>query len=453
MKRLFVCFSMLILFVVTGCTNLSSNTTTISTTVTTIDPELAKFNKIIADEKLASFSFFWNEQASEEGLKNYGLIPDRYPVSNGWASIASVGFGLAAIPIGVDSGYITREEGYDRVLKTLQSLPKNLETKEGFYYNFYNYYTGAIVTDPNIELSVIDTGILICGAMTSAQYFGGEVAVEAQKMYDAVNWPWYVDQSRHMFRMGCTVNPDGTYSFSGYWDYYAEQLMLYFLGAGSTTHPTSKAEYDAFTKHTAQIGDYEFIHSWFGSLFTHQFSHAFIDFRNLRDANGIDWYQNSVQATYGSRQYAINMSITYPSIGELAWGFTACDGPDGYSGLYGSYPFSCSYKEHKLDGTVPPAGALGSLPFAPEIIIPTVNNYATMLDGELIGEYGFVDAFNLEHLDNNGDPWIAKDVIGIDKGITLLMIANYENEFVWKYFMQNEFMNTAIEKLGFTVVE
>jgi hypothetical protein len=256
-----------------------------------------------------------------------------------------------------------------------------------------------------------------------------------------------------MFYMGCTLNDNGTHKFSGHWDFYAEQLMLYFLGAGSSTHPTSKVEYDAFIRHTGKIGDYEFIHSWFGSIFTHQFSHAFIDFRNLRDAKGVNWYENSVQATYASRQYAINMSYLYPSLGELAWGFTACDGPNGYSGLYGSAPSGYSNDAHRVDGTVPPAGALGSLPFAPEIIIPTVNNYATMLDGELIGEYGFVDAFNLEHLDKNGDPWIANDVISIDKGITLLMIANYENEFVWKYFMQNEFMNTAIEKLGFTVVE
>ena len=406
-----------------------------------------KLNKVLENEKRMSFNFFWEEQASEEGKANYGLIPDRYPDVR-MASIASVGFGLAAIPIGVDSGYITHEEGYDRVLKTLQSLPANLETKEGFYYHFYNYYTAK--PSDGSEISVIDTGILICGAMTSAQYFGGEVAVEAQKMYDAVNWPWYVNQSTHQFYMGCSVLANGTYEFSGAWDFYAEQLMLYFLGAGSSTYPTGKAEYDSFIRHKGKMGQYEFIHSWFGSIFTHQFSHAFIDFRNLVDADGINWYDNSVQATYASHYYATTLTPIFESIGELAWGFTACDGPTGYNGLYGSAPSGYDNKSHKVDGTVPPAGALGSLPFAPDIVIPTAKHYATMLNGELIGDYGFVDAFNLEFYGDD-DAWIAGDVIGIDKGVTLLMIANYENEFVWKYFMQNDFMKTAIEKLGFTV--
>ena len=443
MKKIFLMFSLVILFIVSSCSSTST------TTITTEDPEMVKFKEVIAYEKRGCFDFFWEEQASEEGLKNYGLIPDRYP-NNGLSSIASVGFGLAGIAVGVDSGYITFEEGYNRVLKSLQSFQKNLTTKEGFYYRFYNYYTAQ--PSPGSEISVIDTGIFVCGAMTSAQYFGGEVAVEAKKIYDAINWPWYVDQSRHMFYMGYESNGDGTHTFKGHWDFYAEQLMLYFLGAGSSTHPTSKVEYDAFTKRKGKMGDYEFIYSWFGSIFTHQFSHAFIDFRNLRDADGINWYENSVQATYASRQFAINMSSFYPSLGELAWGFTACDGPNGYSGKYGFSPNGYNKLEEQVDGTVPPAGALGSLPFAPEIIIPTINNYATMLDGKLVDYYGFVDSFNLEVLDKNGDPWIANDVIGIDKGISLLMIANYESEFVWKYFMQNEFMNTAIERLGFTVV-
>ena len=273
MKKIFLMFSLLILFIVSSCSSTST------TTITTEDPEMVKFKEVIAYEKRGCFDFFWEEQASEEGLKNYGLIPDRYP-NNGLSSIASVGFGLAGIAVGVDSGYITFEEGYNRVLKSLQSFQKNLTTKEGFYYRFYNYYTAQ--PSPGSEISVIDTGIFVCGAMTSAQYFGGEVAVEAKKIYDAINWPWYVDQSRHMFYMGYESNGDGTHTFKGHWDFYAEQLMLYFLGAGSSTHPTSKVEYDAFIKHKAKLGEYEFIHSWFGSIFTHQFSHAFIDFRNLR---------------------------------------------------------------------------------------------------------------------------------------------------------------------------
>ena len=150
----------LTVFITVGCNEIVSSTTTQSTTSTTTSQTtttqtttttttgkgntplviLNKLNKTLENEKRACFEFFWNEQSSEEDALGYGLIPDRYP-NNGLASIASVGFGLAAFPIGVESGYITFEEGYERTLNTLISI-QNLVQVEGFYYHFYNilYY-------------------------------------------------------------------------------------------------------------------------------------------------------------------------------------------------------------------------------------------------------------------------------------------------------------------------
>ena len=130
---------------------------------------------------------------------------------------------------------------------------------------------------------------------------------------------------------------------------------------------------------------------------------------------------------------------------DKGWGLTACDGPDGYSGLYGASPSGSNSTSHRTDGTIPPCGAIGSICFAPELVLETMDYYYNLFDGKLFGGYGFYDAYNME----NG-VWIATDVIGIDKGISLLMLENYQSEFVWNVFMNCDFMPKAIKTLGFT---
>jgi hypothetical protein len=232
---------------------------------------------------------------------------------------------------------------------------------------------------------------------------------------------------------------------------------MYFLGAGSKTHPIGVDVYNAFRRIKGKYGEYEFINSWFGSIFTYQFSHAWIDFRNIVDAKGVNWYENSVKATYASYQYCVDRKYNeetqtgYKTFSETSWGLTACDGPDGYSGLYGTAPSGTDNTAHRTDGTVALCGAIGSIAFAPEIVIPAIDYYYTALDGDLFDEegYGFVDSYNIDDK-RYMFGWVAEDVIGIDKGISLLMIENYRTEFVWEVFMDCEFMDTAIEVLQFT---
>jgi hypothetical protein len=219
---------------------------------------------------------------------------------------------------------------------------------------------------------------------------------------------------------------------------------MYFLAAGSRTYPIDAGVYYAFRRIRGTYGQYNMINSWFGSIFTYQFSHAWIDFRNMVDADGVNWFENSVQATYANYQYCIDNSDKFKTFSATSWGLTACDGPNGYEGKYGSAPSGYNNNEHYTDGTVALCGAIGSIAFAPEIVVPTIDYYYTALDGKLFGGYGFYDSYNLE----NG-VWIAEDVIGIDKGISLLMIENYQSEFVWEVFMDCKFMDTAIDVLKF----
>jgi hypothetical protein len=399
---------------------------------------IPSIEEIIEYEMRGSFDFFWEQANRDLGSPGCGLIRDRYPGAEGIASIASVGFGLTAYIIGVEKGYITRQQAAERANCTLDTLLK-LDRVEGFYYHFLNIRTGKRAW--NSEVSNIDTAILMMGVLSAGEYFGGEIAEKARRIYDEINWRWFVDENRDLFYMGY----DPEKGFEGYWDFYAEQLMLYILAAGSETHPIDPDVYYAFTRHYVTYGDGQpFIHSWFHSIFTYQFSHAWIDFRNLVDRDGVNWFQNSVEASLAHYQYAVRMQNKFKTIGPNAWGLTACDGPDGYDGRYGAPPSGYDNTVHRVDDTVPPAGAIGSIIFLPEQAKQAMLNYYSI--ERLKGRYGFMDAYNLSR------NWFASDVIGIDKGISLLMLANYQNDWIYPLMMNNEIIQRGLQRLGFVQV-
>ena len=393
----------------------------------------ANIEDVIEYEMRGAFDFFWEQANTETGSPGYGLVRDRYPGSEGIASMASVGFGLTAYPIGVEKGYITFDEGYARANQTLDTLLA-MERTEGFYFHFVDMKTGARAW--NSEVSSIDTSILMMGVLTAGEYFGDEVAAKAKQIYDGVNWPWFIDPARTMFYMA--YRPEK--GFEGHWDFYAEQLMLYVLAAGSDTHPIDSAPYYTFTRHSGQYGDGQpFIQSWFGSLFTYQFSHAWIDFRGYTDAEGVNWFDNSVEASLAHYNFAIVNDEKYETLGPLAWGLTACDGPKGYNGLYGAPPSGFDNKAHTVDDTLPPAGAIGSIIFLPDQAQQAMLNYSSI--EKLKGPYGFVDAYNLSK------DWYGTDVIGIDKGISLLMLANYQTDAVHSIVMKNVSIAQGLSRL------
>lgn len=406
-------------------------TETLIPTATPVDIE-----DVIAFEMRGSFNFFWEQANTDTASPGYGLMRDRYPGSEGIASLASVGFGLTAYLIGVEKGYITYAEGFERVNRTLDTLLA-MERTEGFFYHFVDLHTGQRAWGS--EVSSIDTSILLMGVLSAGEYFGGEIQTKAKTLYDEVNWPWFVDEERQMFYMA--YRPEK--GFEGHWDFYAEQLMLYVLAAGSDTHPTDATLYYTFTRHPAKFGDGQpFIHSWFGSLFTYQFSHAWIDFREYTDKEGVNWFDNSVEASLAHYNFAVLMEKKYNTLGPEAWGLTACDGPDGYNGLYGAPPSGFDNRAHFIDDTLPPAGAIGSIIFLPEQAQEAMLNYYSI--EALKGQYGFLDAYNLT------EDWYASDVIGIDKGISLLMLANYENNLVHSILMKNEQILNGLARLQIT---
>ena len=397
--------------------------------------------KLLLKELKKSYDFFINETNTNKNSNGYGLTRDKTIFANHIASIASVGYGLAALIVGVEHKWIKYEKAYDRANRTLDTFINNVEGKNGFYYHFINMETGR--REWNCEISIIDTAIFICGALTVGEYFGKEVKEKAEILYKRVNWEWYRNKETNYFYMGYTPEK----GFWGHWDMYAEQLMLYVLGVGSDTFPIDKSMYNDFTKKRENYKHIEdIIYTYCGTLFTYQFSHAWIDFRDIIDKDSINWFENSIKATKANRQYCIDNKDIFKTYGENSWGLTSCVGPKGYC-IFGSEPCHANLKVEN-DGTVTPCGAIGSIVFTPEESIKAIEYYYNTFPN-LWGKYGFKDGYNLE----DDKPWFSKEYIGIDKGIEILMIENYLNGTIWKYFMKNDFVQKGLKILQFSQIK
>lgn len=422
---------------------------------------LNKYSRQIDREMKGCFDFFWNEaQTSDRYPDAYGLIPDRASDYNTAlnASIASVGFGLAAYVVGVEEGYVTKADAEERTLGTLKTIRALQQSDtnvshEGFLTHFIhmNYATRYGTS----EISSIDTAIMLCGALTAGEYFGGEVATLAQEIYANVNWrAMRLNKGGQQCIAMTFAYNESTGKFGApetAWDFYAEQLMIYVLGAGSPTeqYRLDDTEYYAFKREQGSYGTHKFIYSWFGSIFTYQFSHAFVDFRNKVDKQGTNWWNNSVEASLAAYQYCRDNANRYETFAKGGWGLTACDYADGYTGKLGTPPRGWNSAEDNkyftYEGTVAPCGAIGSVVFTPKQSLKALNYYQSNDElSRINGKYGLMDSYNLE------PRWFASDYIGIDKGISLMMLYNFKCGGIWQQFMANERVQAGMDALGFT---
>ncbi|HBJ61490.1 MAG TPA: hypothetical protein DDY76_07125, partial [Opitutae bacterium] len=298
------------------------------------------------------FDFFWKEWNADPQSPTYGMTNGDYVGMNKYSPIAieEQGFYFAAIIIGVERGWITREEGEKRILITLRSLAK-LERIRGFWYHFIDQDSGkrGWRDSKNVELSNASTGTMLLGALAASEYFGGEIESRTQRMYAEMDWKWFTNpRTKHPY-LACYpkdlpskvppgITEEGMF---GGWSAYAEHIFLYLLAAGSP-NPDYSTGADSYYAMRTPKGSYkgeEFIFCGTGSAFTYQWTHAFIDFRNLRDKLGRNWFENSRHAALAARRYAIDNAHRIKGLGPNSWGMSACISPTtGYSGQYGSHP-------------------------------------------------------------------------------------------------------------------
>jgi hypothetical protein len=392
-------------------------------------------SKLTAELQRKAFDYFWQESDPATGLtkdraNNSG--PDKRTVG----SIAASGFALAAIPVGVDRGWISSKEGHKRAADTLAFARDKLAHKQGWFYHFIDIRTGE--RQWKCEVSSIDTALFLAGALAVKQYYPGRLAANlADDVYRRVDFKWMLTDGYN--RPAELLLCHGWKPDEGFlphrWGRYSEHMILYLLALGSPGHAIPEASWAAWARPSQHYGPYRAYAC--SPLFTHQYSHAFVDFRNKVDGQGHDYWRSSVHATLADRKFCMDNAEDYPTYGEYVWGLSASDGPDGYK-AYGAPPGRIRH-----DGTVNPWSMTASIVFAPRLVETSMQHVYDAYKKKVWGRYGFVGAFNV------GKDFWAKDVIGIDVGCALLMIENYRSGRPWEAFMKLDCIREAMTKAGF----
>lgn len=395
-----------------------------------------------------------------------GLIRDK-TLKGAPASIAAVGLMLASIPILIERGVISREFAPEiamRKLRFFRDSPhgpgKDATGHKGFYYHFLDMKSGRRVWD--CELSTLDSAFLFAGMLACAAYFDADTEEEqelrqlATWLFERADWQWAMNQGPALSHGWTPENGFIPHYYHG----YDEALLLYILGLGSPTHPLPAESYQAYcsTYQWKKLYGREMLHS--APLFTHQLSHLWVDFRGIVDKfmrdHHTDYFQNSRQATYAQQAYAMDNPRGFDGYGEHCWGITATDGPgcatrivNGTTREFFDY-VARGIPDGPDDGTLAPWVVVASLPFAPEIVIPTISNMAGMNVG-ICSRYGFKPSFNQTFKDPDSLTgwWVTPYHFGIDQGPVILMIENYRTGLVWDLMRKSPYITTGLRRAGF----
>ncbi|MDP3833530.1 MAG: glucoamylase family protein [Hydrogenophaga sp.] len=411
-----------------------------------------------------TYGYFQHETNPDNGL----VIDKTAP---GWpASIAATGMALACYPVSVERGFMSRTAAVQRTLGTLRffwNSPQGTESDatgyQGFYYHFLDMQTGRRAWE--CELSTVDTTFLLAGALMAAMYFDADSTDEAEirtlgvALYRRANWQWAQNG-------GATVT-HGWKPETGFlpyrWEGYDEALLLYVLGLGSPTFPLPQESYAAWTSTYQWKHCFGQDYLYAGSLFTHQLSHVWIDFRDIQDAfmrgKGIDYFENSRRATLAQQKYAIENPLGFKSYGSHCWGITASEGP-------GPGRLKVDGVEHELfdyvargvpygpdDGTLAPWAVVASLPFAPEVVMPTIDYCIYQAKLTQFNSYGFKASFNPSHPGEPGNPygwWVSPWHFGLNQGPIVLMIENHRSGLPWRLMRACPPIAAGLQRAGFT---
>ena len=393
-----------------------------------------------------------------------GLIPDNSR-PNAPVSIAVLGFALATYPVAVERGWLARADAVARSLAALrffrdsdQSGSPEATGYKGFYYHFLDRDTGARVW--RSELSMIDTALLIAGALTGSMYFDANTPdeIELRKLVDMlfgrIDWKWA--------QAGGTTLSQGWKPECGFlhygWEGYNEAIVLYVLALGSPTHPIEDDCYHAWTVtyQWENLYGHDFLYG--GPLFIHQFSHAWIDFRGIRDRfmreKRCDYFENSRRATIIQREYAQRNPNEFVGYDEHCWGLTACDGPtDELPEVTGERRRLFGYAARGVpygpdDGTLAGWAAVASLPFTPDIALDAVRSMLLRYP-EMLSESRYASSFNpsLEAADHR--TWVSRGNFGLDQGIVVLMIENHRSGLIWRLMRDCPYIRAGLRGAGF----
>ena len=420
----------------------------------------------LSEERLSTLQRQTFEYLRCETNPDNGLVADKTQDGSP-ASIAAVGLALAAYPIAVERAFIDRAEARERTLATLrffwnspQGSQPNATGYKGFYYHFLDMKTGRRVWKS--EISTIDTTYLLAGALAAAMYFDRDTKDErevrrlAEALYSRADWHWAQNG-------GLTVT-HGWKPETGFikyrWTGYSEALILYVLGLASPTFPLPKESYRAWTRtyKWKSLYGHEFLYA--GPLFIHQLSHMWIDFRGIQDeymtGKAIDYFENSRRAIYAQQSYAMRNPKRLQGYDRYCWGITASDGPgpavlqiNGRTRRFHDY-VARAIPYGPDDGTLAPWAVAASLPFAPEVVLPSLKrinrNYPDMTS-----KYGFKCSYNPTFTSNSRKEkaWVSQGYYGLDQGPIVMMIENYRSGLLWRMMRRCPYIVAGLQRAGF----
>jgi hypothetical protein len=408
----------------------------------------------------AAFEYFLTECNPRNGL-----VADTTRAGSP-SSVAVVGFALASYPVGVERGWMTRAAAAARTLATLrffwtsaQSEANDATGYKGFYYHFLDMHTGRRVWQS--ELSLIDSTLFFAGVLTASVYFAADTPVEeeirtlAHELYQRVDWQW-AQGGKPTVRQGWKAE-SGFFHYG--WEGYSEASILYVLGLASPTHALAPESYGAWTAtyQWENIYDCEFLYA--GPLFIHQFSHAWIDFEGIRDEfmreKNSDYFQNSRHAAYVQREFARRNPHGFKGYGVDCWGLSANDGPGSQTvAIGGAQRRVFGYAARGApygpdDGTLAPAAALGSLPFAPQIVLAALRELCARYP-QMTQHSRLPSGFNPTLPGTGPEGWRSAGYFGLDQGVLVLMIENYRSQMIWQLMRRCPLIGVGLRLAGFT---
>jgi len=432
-----------------------------------------------------TFAFFL-----DSGNPKNGLIPDHWPRDRGdyFSSVAAIGFALTGYGIAAERHWLTREQAIERTHATLRFLHGAKQDKSaratgyhGFYYHFLDMESGTRYGAKRwVELSTIDTTLLLGGVLFCREYFDRDSAGEAEirkladEIYRRVDWRWAAPRPPGV---ALAWSPEAGFHAMN-WQGYNEAMLLYLLALGSPTHPLEPEAWDEWTSgYERTWGTYQGQeHLGFGPLFGHQYSHVWVDFRGIQDAymrgKGIDYFENSRRAALAQRQYAIDNPMGWKDYGADVWGLSASNGPAAKTdkvlvregdfaqrSYFGYSARGAAITGSVDDGTIAPTAAVASIVFTPEYALDAIVGIKRRYGDAVYTRYGFLDAFNPSYtfadrrlrtghiVPNVG--WVDTMYLGIDQGPILAMIENHRSELVWRTMRKSPYLRTGLVRAGF----
>jgi len=386
-----------------------------------------------------TFRYFW-----DFGHPNSGLTRERN-TSGDLVTMGGSGFGLMAVLVGIERGYISWEQGLNRLLNTVIFLER-ANRYYGVFPHWMNGNTGRTIPFSQFDDGgdLVETAFLLEGLLTVRAYFDGDTPNEVvlrqliTGIWEAVNWNWYRQNDESVLTWHWSPNHDFRIDLPiRGWN---ESMIIYVLGASSPTNPIPTRSYhDGWAG-----GNYENGFSYFGyklplggnrggPLFFVHYSYLGLDPRGLTDQYA-DYFEQGRNQTLINRAWCISNPGNYEGYGENCWGLTASDNPFGY--------LAHAPTQSRDNGTITPTAALSSMPYTPEESLAALKHMYRTYGEELWGPMGFHDAFNPT------ENWTADSYLAIDQGPIICMIENYRSGLLWDLFMSDEDIQNGLERLG-----